>query len=344
MSDHEIVDEDMRRICADPLPWEALEGAHIAVTGAYGMLAAYLVRALLAANQTHDLGLRVTGVVRSVATARARLGDHPALAFLESDLSDPPGLEPGVTHVVHAASLASPRFYDVDPVGTLAPNLLGTWHLLEFARRQQVRRFLYVSSGEVYGVVPPELIPIAEDSFGVVDPAQVRACYSEGKRAAETMCVAFWHQHSVQAVIARPFHTYGPGLALDDGRVFADFVANIVRGEDIVLKSAGNAVRAFCYISDAIRGLIRILVQGRAGAAYNVGNEDAMMSVGALADRLVALFPDRGLRVVRGSHRGGYLESPIPANAPDTSRLRSLGWQPEVGIDEGFARTIRSFS
>ncbi|MCB9683113.1 MAG: NAD-dependent epimerase/dehydratase family protein [Alphaproteobacteria bacterium] len=341
---HPIVAEDLDRIVADDLPWHDLDGAVVAVTGAYGTLATYLVGALLRARDVHGVRLEVVAVVRSAAKARERFGTPDGLSVVVSDLSTPPALPPGVTHVVHAASPATPAVYDTDPVGTLLPNVLGTWHLLEHARVHGVRRFLFVSSGEVYGVVPPERIPIPEDGYGVVDPATVRACYGEGKRVAETMCVAWHHQHGVPAVIVRPFHTYGPGLSLDDGRVFADFVANVVRGEDIVLKSAGTAMRPFCYLSDATRGFLRVLLQGEPGTAYNVGHEEALISIAALADRVVALFPERGLRVVRGAHREGYLQSPIPTNAPDTTRLRALGWAPEVGIDEGFARTIRSYA
>lgn len=343
-----VVAEDVRRILAEPLPWEALDGATVLVTGAAGFLAAYLVETLLALNDASDRGIRVLALVRDEARARVRFGHHLGRADLILRVGDAsaPFEEVGpVDYVLHAASQASPKYYGVDPVGTLLPNAVGTYHLLELARAKGSRGFLYFSSGEVYGVLDPSDIPTAEHQMGRLDPAAVRSCYGEGKRVGETLCVAYAHQHGVPTRIVRPFHTYGPGMALDDGRVFADFVADLVHGRDIVMKSEGRAIRPFCYLADATRGFFTALLAGADGQAYNVGNPAAEVSILSLAETLVGLFPEKRLAVVRKEREPGteYLESPIPRNCPRIDKLGALGWRPEVGIAEGFGRTVRSF-
>ena len=161
------------------------------------------------------------------------------MRLLVQDVCEPVALDEPIHFIVHAASQASPKYYGTDPVGTLSANVLGTYHLLNLAATHRVEAFLFFSSGEVYGQVAPERIPIRETDYGYLDPTDVRSCYGESKRMGETMCVAWAHQFGVPAKIVRPFHTYGPGMRLDDGRVFADFVADIVHDRDIVLKSDG---------------------------------------------------------------------------------------------------------
>jgi nucleoside-diphosphate-sugar epimerase len=248
--------------------------------------------------------------------------------------------------VVHAASQASPKYYGRDPVGTLAANALGTHQLLALARRCGARAFLYFSTSEVYGQADPAAAgALRETDYGYLDPAQVRACYPEGKRAGETLCVCWHHQYGVPAKIVRPFHTYGPGMALDDGRVFADFVADVLARRPIILKSDGTARRAFCYLADATAGFFTVLLKGAPGEAYNVGNPAGELSIRELADLVAGLFPELGLtvRVEAGDRGGAYLASPVTRNAPDIAKVRALGWAPAVGPADGFRRTVRSF-
>jgi dTDP-glucose 4,6-dehydratase len=227
-------------------------------------------------------------------------------------------------------------------VGTLLPNTVGTAALLE-AGSPGLKGFLYISSSEVYGTAGGDGA-LMESTPGTLDCAQPRACYGEGKRAGEAICVAWNAQHGAPAVIARPFHTYGPGLAEDDGRVFADFVHNAVRGENIHIRGDGLARRAFCYVSDAISGLFTVLLHGRPGEAYNVANPDGELSVRELAELIVSVAPTPGLSVTvaDGSHREGYMPSPLERLLPNTDKLSGLGWRAAVAPREGFRRTIEA--
>jgi nucleoside-diphosphate-sugar epimerase len=291
--------------------------------------------------------VRVLALVRREEAARARFAHHQGrgdLEFLFQDVCEPL-VWPGAIHfMVHAASPATPRAFGRDPIGTFSANVFGTGRLLERAASQPVDGFLFLSSGEVYGLGNDTVIPTHEDAFGYLDPTQVRSCYGEGKRAGENLCACYAAQRGVPATMARIFHTYGPGMPLADGRVFTDFVADVLAGRDLVMRSAGTASRAFCYLADAVEAFFTILLKGAPGRAYNVGNDQAELSVLDLAGLLAGLDPGARLGVRReAQEEGTYLASPIQRGCPDVTRLRALGWAPRTGPEEGFRRTIRSF-
>jgi UDP-glucuronate decarboxylase len=344
-----IIEEDVARIVAHNLPWRNFAGKTILVSGANGFLPAYMVETLLYLNEAdRSMNCRVIGLARNREKARRRFAhllDRPDFAIVIQDVTSPATIPVPCDFIIHGASQASPKFYGSDPVGTLAANSLGTHNLLNFARDCRSEGFLFISSGDVYGQVDESKIPNNENDYGYMDPTLVRSCYGESKRMGETMCAAFNHQYGVATKIVRPTHTYGPGLALDDGRVFADFVANIVRHEDIVMKSDGSARRAFCYLADAALAFFTVLLKGERGQAYNVGNENCEISVGDLARLLVSLFPERGLnaRFDTKPAPAGYIKSTVNRGSLDTTKLRGLGWRPSTSLAEGFKRTVMSF-
>ena len=352
MKRHPVVEEDLAQICAAAeVPWAELAGTTVLVTGAGGLVASYVVESLLRWNELNPIALiRVLALVRDEAKARRRFAAYEGrgdLVFLVQDVCLPLPAELRADFIVHAASPASPKYFGVDPVGTLGPNVLGTHHLLELARRSAARGFVFLSSGEVYGRVPSGLgRPLTEDDYGPLDPLEVRACYGESKRAGEMMCKAWQSQFGVPARIARLGHTYGPGMDLADGRVFADFVGRMVRGENIVLLSDGLASRPFCYLSDAVRGLLVVLLLGQPGSVYNLVNDEGLIRIRDLAECLVSLVPEKRLRVVASADApdSSVPVSPSPGNAVDTGRLRQLGWRPRVSVLDGFRRTIRFYS
>ncbi len=345
---HSIVEQDLDAIFQADLPWEQFDGKTVLVTGANGFLPAYLVETLLFRNERLGrTATQVIGLVRNEEKARRRFAhysDRSDLRFVAGDVSEPLAYDGPAEVIIHAASQASPKFYGTDPVGTLSANVLGTHHLLQFAKAHGTERFLFFSSGEVYGQVNDQQIPTREEDYGLVDPTQVRSCYAESKRMGENLCVSWQHQYGVPAVIVRPFHTYGPGMALDDGRVFADFVADIVAGRDIVMKSDGRAERAFCYLADATQGFWTALLRGEPGQAYNIGNPSASVSILRLAETLAGLFPERGLRVVRQEPTVDIaLPGAVQRSIPSIAKAEGLGWHPAVGLETGFRRTVSSY-
>jgi nucleoside-diphosphate-sugar epimerase len=307
-----------------------------------------MVETLLYLNDVQRSGIRVIALVRNYERALERLGQfagRPDLTIVVQDVRDPYRGPRSIDFVVHAASQASPKYYRTDPAGTFETNVLGTLRMLEVAKAEESESFLLFSSGDVYGNRPNASLPIDEQSFGSLDPINIRSCYGEGKRASETLC-ACWHaQFNVAAKIVRLSHTYGPGMRLDDGRVFADFVADIVAGRDIVLKSDGSALRPFCYLADATVAFFTVLLNGKSGEAYNVGS-DSECSILELAEMLCALFPERRCRVTRQDRKPNdpYFASQASIGHFDISKVRSLGWEPTTTIHEGFRRTIESYA
>jgi UDP-glucuronate decarboxylase len=345
---HPIVHEDLNSVLNAPLDWERFRGKTILVTGGSGFLPAYMVETLLLLNTSANMNCHVICLVRNPSKAAARFADYysrPDLSFVTGDVSEEFTIHRRCDFIIHAASQASPKFYGSDPVGTIKANLLGTSRLLDLARDWSSEGFLFFSSGEVYGQVSPEKIPTREEDYGYIDILNPRSCYAEGKRAAETLMVCHANQYQTHCTIVRPFHTYGPGMSLDDGRVYADFVRDVIYRRDLSLHSDGKAVRAFCYLSDATAGFFTVLLKGESGQAYNVGNPAAATSIGDLAILIANLFPELKLKVnLLGKGSKDYLESPISINSPNIDRMADLGWHPSHTTAEGFTRTIRYFT
>ncbi len=340
-----IIKEDISSIinCFDY--WERFKNKTILITGANGFLPAYLVESFLSLDKTYNT--KIIAIVRNKQKANNRFKNYMTdtnLEIIEHDVCNEFNYNHKIDFIIHAASQASPKYYKVDPVGTLNANVLGTINMLKLAQKKSVESFLYFSSGEVYGEVKDEFMPIKEDTFGYLNPALVRSCYGESKRMGETICVSYFAQYGIKAKIVRPFHTYGPGMVLDDGRVYADFVANILKDQNIILNSDGKAKRAFCYLTDATIGFLTVLVNGENGEAYNVGNPQEEYSILELANILVNLYPEKKIEVILNKTiNTDYLKSTITRNSPNIDKLKKLNWNPTVTIKKGFKRTVSSF-
>ena len=340
-----IIKEDISSIinCFDY--WERFKNKTILITGANGFLPAYLVESFLSLDKTYNT--KIIAIVRNKQKANNRFKNYITdtnLEIIEHDVCNEFNYNHKIDFIIHAASQASPKYYKIDPVGTLNANVLGTINMLKLAQKKSVESFLYFSSGEVYGEVKDEFMPIKEDTFGYLNPALVRSCYGESKRMGETICVSYFAQYGIKAKIVRPFHTYGPGMVLDDGRVYADFVANILKDQNIILNSDGKAKRAFCYLTDATIGFLTVLVNGENGEAYNVGNPQEEYSILELANILVNLYPEKKIEVILNKTiNTDYLKSTITRNSPNIDKLKKLNWNPKVTIEKGFKRTVSSF-
>ena len=316
MTGNKIILEDLAQIIETPLEWTVFSDKTVLITGANGFLPGYMVETLLFLNQKGIIqNVKILALVRNIEKAKSRFKYYLTdshLEFIVQDVCDPFLTEYKIDFIIHAASQASPKYYGLDPTGTLKANTIGTINMVEVAKMHDVQSFLYFSSSEVYGSLDASKIPTSENDYGYLDPTDVRSCYAESKRMGETICVSWFHQFGVPAKIIRPFHTYGPGMALDDGRVYADFVADVVNNRDITLKSEGSARRSFCYLSDATIAFFLILLNGINGEAYNVGNPNCEVSILELSSLLVNLFPQKGLSVIfKEIKNSNYIKSNV---------------------------------
>ena len=334
---HPVLVEDFKSL-RNGFDLESLRESRWLITGATGFVPAYLVSFLCWLNEQESLGMHLRLWVRSEGKAETLF---PSLDFVQiesPDWDDPEKWKiPPADFVVHAASPATPAC-QADPAGIVVCNVTATKELLKDQNPDQLRGFLFFSSSEIYGDTGGDMYP-DETDLGSLDPGSPRSIYPMAKKSGEGICRDAAIERGLPTRIARIFHTYGPGMDLqNDGRVFADFVGNAVRAEAIVLKSDGSGRRAFCYLGDTVRALLNILLKGGKGSCYNVGNPDAILSVNELADLIVGLVPGGKLRKVVNDQRS---EQSASADVfPEIRRLRELDWQPLVRPIDGFRRTL----
>ena len=299
------------------------------VTGGAGFLGSHLIDRLMeGGDEVICLDNYFTGRKANIA----RWIGHPRFELIRHDVTEPIKLE--VDRIWHLACPASPIHYQFNPVKTAKTSFLGTYNMLGLARRVGAR-LLLASTSEVYG--DPEVHPQPENYWGSVNPIGVRSCYDEGKRIAETLCFDYQRMNGVEVRVARIFNTYGPRMLPDDGRVVSNFIVQALRGEPLTLYGDGSQTRSFCYVSDLIDGLIR-LMNGDHTGPINLGNPDEF-TIRELAE-LVRIQINPKLQLV---------EKPLPQDDPQQRQpaielaREQLNWQPTVSLEQGLAPTIDSF-
>jgi dTDP-glucose 4,6-dehydratase len=259
---------------------------------------------------------------------------RPGFQFLERDVCQPLDLSGPIDRVFHLASLASPVDYLAHPIETLDSGSAGTRHLLELARNHNAR-FLLTSTSECYG--DPLEHPQSETYWGNVNPVGLRSCYDESKRYAEALTMAYHRVHQMRTNIARIFNTYGPRMALNDGRVVPAFIDQALKGSNLTVFGDGSQTRSFCYVSDLVEGLL-LLSESEERYPVNLGNP-VEMSILQFAGEIRARF----------GHRVGVEFKPLPSDDPKLRRpdiakaRRVLGWEPKVPLSEGLTITIDYF-
>ena len=309
-----------------------MEQNRILVTGGSGFIGSHLCRSLL--NEGHEvlcLDNFFTGRKANVADLRGHLN----FELIRHDLENPILLE--VNQIYNLACPASPVHYQFNAVKTVKTNVLGTLNALGLAKRVKAK-MLQASTSEVYG--DPEVHPQTEDYWGNVNCLGPRACYDEGKRVAETLCMDYKRNNGVQVKIVRIFNTYGPNMALNDGRVVSNFIVQALKGEDITIYGEGNQTRAFCYVSDLIRGLKAMMnrTPGEFTGPVNLGNPQ---------ERTMLDLAETVIRLTNSTSKIQFL--PLPEDDPKRRKpdislaKKELGWQPEVSLEEGLSETIAYF-
>ena len=337
-----ILAEDLDSILAAPLPWKALQGRHVLVTGASGFIGGHIVEALVWLHRRNPAtGMRIHALARDIGKLRQRLPwlDIPGdIAPVIQDVTQPWRTSTPLDLIIHAASPASPGDYLRQPVDTILANTSGTSVLLELACKKQAQ-FLFLSSGTVYGENTLGHASIGETDFGGENPLAPRACYSESKRLAETLCHAYHAQYGLDTRIARISHCYGPGMRLDDGRAIAHFLASVLQGHDIQLDSDGSASRPFCYVSDTVQGLLHILLHGEAGHAYNLGATQET-TILELAQHMIAAAGQSGRLTVRPLARSALAPAARSSGHLNIDKIARLGWSPRTSLQNGLSRML----
>lgn len=330
--------EDISLVFKLDLPWEKLSGANILVTGATGLIGGCLVETLMM-NPKRDYHVFASGRNEERARKRfAEFAEDNAFHFIQYDVMQPLQSDVEFDYIIHTASNANPKFYATQPVEVMKANIDGVANLMEYGLVHGMKRFLYVSSGEVYGEGDGRVF--TEDYSGYVNCATPRACYPSSKRAAETLCVSYAAEYGADIVIARPCHVYGPYFTEQDNRVYAQFIRNVLRGEDIVMKSTGEQFRSWCYVVDCVSALLHILLKGECGGAYNIADDESNISIRELAE-MIADIGDRKVivDVPDADEKRGF--NVVTKSLFDTNKLESLGWKVDGLMRDKLENTIK---
>ncbi len=303
----------------------------VLLTGAAGFLGSHLTTKLLdSGHQVVGIDDLSTGSLSNLVPAL----QNPDFQFIEHDVRQP--INMAADAILNFACPASPKNYQIDPVRTIETNFLGIINMLHLARETGAR-IIQASTSEVYG--DPAISPQPESYWGNVNPIGIRSCYDEGKRAAETLCFDYARQYGVDSRVIRIFNTYGPNMAVGDGRVVSNFIVQAIQGSPITIYGDGTQTRSFCFVSDLVDGIYRILMlDTRLDSPINLGNPGEF-TMNELAEIVI--------RITNSNSKIIY--EPLPDDdprqrKPDISRAQSiLGWNPTISLEEGVATTARYF-
>lgn len=314
-----------------------LEGKSVLISGVTGMIGSAIADALCMSGKN----IRVLGLGRSQLRAVERFSyswfSQDNFCFIEHDVTDTCHLKEKIDYIIHAASPAYPAVFVRYPVETMTANFIGTLNMLKLAEEKKAR-FLFVSSGEVYGEIDKSIK--CEQDYGYIDSMQPRACYPNSKRAAETLCSAYSDEYGIDAVVVRLSHVYGPTMTESDNRVSSEFIRKAKLGQSITMRSTGTIERSYTYVLDAVTGIICALHNGKSGEAYNIADENKVVSIRQLAE-ITAKTGNVSFTT--------DIPDEINDGAPIISRqvmsgekLRSLDWKCKTDIKTGIEMTLES--
>lgn len=322
--------------------YDELREKKILITGATGLIGSVLSKSFLCANRLYNCNITVYVVVRNIEKAKqifADVIDRNEFNIVKCDfLNEILKIDDDIDYIIHAAAITTSKLMVQRPVDTLMTAINGTKSVLDIAKNMNIKSVVYLSSMEVYGSFNDEKY-VSEDTYGNIDILDVRSSYSEGKRICENMCVSYYHQYNVPVKIARLAQTFGPGISKDDNRIYAQFANSVINGKDILLHTKGLSEGNYVYISDVIDAIVKILISGQNGEAYNVANEESHMQIRQMAELLAN-------RVAKGKINVAYDLQTNNAYAKDTKmkmdthKIKELGWKPSVSLYDTYIRMI----
>lgn len=315
-----------------------LEGKTFMISGATGMIGSYLIDAIMVKN----INCRIIALGRNEEKARARFADYfdrNNFAYYNVDINKPLSIGEKTDYILHAASNTHPLAYSTDPIGTVTANVFGLKNLLDYAVAHENKKFIFLSSVEIYGENRGDTEAFNEDYCGYINCNTLRAGYPESKRVGEALCQAYIKQKDLDVVVPRLARVFGPTLLNSDTKALSQFLHKAAAGEDIVLKSAGTQYYSYLYVSDIVTGILTCLFKGECGEAYNIADESCNITLKELAQTIAGIA---GTKVVfeipDEAEKAGY--SAATKAVLNSKKLKLLGWTPTVGLRQGLESTI----
>ncbi len=338
-----ILLEDLFNSIDFKFDFKSIKNKTFLIFGGSGFLGSHLCKALLLINDKYDLNIKVTCVYQTKVNLESALNkwlQHPNLSIENYDVSDKLYFEKlDFNFIIHSASIANPLAYKNNEEKIIKSNVDGTINIINNLDTNILEKYLYISSGEVYGNLNTN--NIKESSLGVINPENSRSIYPLSKKIAEAYTILKSQLFNFNFNIVRPFHIYGPGMDLNDGKIHSSLISSIINKKDIELFSDGQSVRSFCYISDATRAILTILFEAKSGLTYNIANPKESIKIIDLCENILESQKE-SLKIIFNKN-SPYEQSPILGNIPSCEQLESLGWQPKVDLYSGFDRSIHFY-
>jgi dTDP-glucose 4,6-dehydratase len=340
-----IVQEDIEYL-VENCDFSALYNSSILVSGATGLIGSQLVKVLSCLNRIKKADITIYALIRDVHKAQTvfqELYGYEKICFLLHDIRQMPVFNDNIEYIIHCASITASKSFIESPVETIDTAYMGARAMLDFAREKQVKGFVYLSSMEVFGITDNRLPDVKEIDYGYIDILNPRSSYSESKRLCECLCASYTQEYGVPVKIARLTQVVGGGMDYHDTRVAAQFARSVIEGKDIILKTEGKTLRPIVYTRDALTGIFTVLLKGQNGEAYTVANKATAITIRETAEMIIEKMADNKIKLV--------FDIDVPAEyAPNlnlnlnlnTTKLESLGWKAEVGIEEAYRRMIGS--
>ena len=337
-----IIEDDFTHLLTSFRNWNFLKNTRFLITGSTGFIASYFVNFLNHISKENNLKIQIDCLVRSKVKAKQKFFDLTAksnINVIKADINRPITLKQDYDFILHAASIASPKFFSSNPIETILPNSLGTMNLLKFAEKNKnLKRFIFFSTTGVNGFLDDSLRPVNENTYGPINHQEIQNSYLESKKFGETLCVSWHKQYKIPINIVRPAITYGPGIDLDDDRSYSYFIKCVVNNQNIKLTSDGKAIRNFCYIADFIRGLLYVIKKGKIGETYNICTEHET-TIKDLTNLLCnKLVKHKKIKVMFSKEK--FKRINFNKTTVSTKKLRDLGWVEHYNVETGFKRTI----
>lgn len=341
-----IIDEDAYIIANSDLNWEKLKNKTVLISGANGYVPQYFVHGFMKRNDIFKDSIKVVALCRNKDRADERFSEYYGrtdFKLLIQDVCEKINYDDKVDYIIHAASPAGTVNRYENLLATFDANVLGCRNLLEMARKNAAQ-FLLISSIDIYGKNNTGE-RLKETSYGVLDPLNVRNIYSCSKRTAETLC-ACYSKDGVLVKIIRPSQILAGGIALDDGRLHIDFISQMLKGNQIVLKGDGTPRRTFLYITDAITGMLLVLTEGKTGEAYNLCSENGEASVLELARIMASCVQDREIDIIYNMETRNTdpaVTQVISNMCGSSDKIHELGWSAHVSLQEACRRMMKYY-
>ena len=339
---NKIITEDLEQIIEENNGLKELYGQTIMVTGASGLIGSYFINTFIKLNEDYNAKIQIIPLVRNLDKLNKEIINKDYVFPVVQDITKAIEYNWDVDYIIHAASPASPPLMREMPVETNLANTIGTANALMFAKEHNTKKFLFISSREVYGQSVSDERYFKETDVGLINQLIPRNSYAESKKAAENMCLGFNDEYGLDTKIVRLGQTFGPGMNIHGGMVHTEFLKMLLNNEDIVLKSDGSSIRIYTYISDAVSAMFKIILESE-DIVYNAVNNQNEVSIKKLAEIIVNLCPEKKSKVVFDieEEKEGYDYATFKFCLVSSEKIRDeLGWNPKYSIDEGLKRTI----